>query len=413
MKDSEIFALALNSVRHRSLRSWLAILGIVIGVASVVVFISISMGMNAQVEENLGGLGGNLISISAGGMKAGSMFSFGGGGPPGGGMGAGVTAAEETDELTFRQAAMLEDVDGVLAVDARLSQRAEITYKNKNSSMTVVGSDPDVFEQTIGAELESGRFLETGDMNAAVLGNSVQERVFDGEEMLGRQIKINGESFRVVGILESAGMSVTNPDSNIFISINAAQNLFDEEKNADTIIVAAEEDADPQEVADAIEVKLRSVRRVSENEQDFTVNTASSITSTISSITDTLGMFLVGIASISLIVGGVGVSNAMFTSVLEQTRYIGVLKALGAKNKEVIKLFLFESIIIGLAGGMIGVLLSIFSSQIIQALGMPSKMNIELILMATGFSIVIGAISGLFPARRASAVLPVESLRYE
>ena len=415
MKDGEILSLALNSVRHRNLRSWLAILGIVIGVASVVIFISISMGMNSQVEENLGGLGGNLISISAGGMRAGSMFSFGGGAPGGGGPGAGVTAStsSSSSELTFRQAEKLWEVEGVEAVDARLSQSAKITYKDKQSSMTVVGSDPDVFEQTIGTELSSGRMLEPGDRGAVVLGNSVQERVFDGEEMLGRQIKIDGESFKVVGILESAGMSVTNPDNSIFMSIDAAKDLFDETKTVNSIIVAADENYEPQDVADALEVELRDIRRVSEKEQDFSVTTASSITSTVSSITDTLGMFLVGIASISLIVGGVGVSNAMFTSVLEQTRYIGVLKSLGTKNIEVIKLFLFESVIIGFAGGMIGIVLSLFASQIIVMLGLPSKMTIEVILMATAFSIVIGAISGFFPARQASAVLPVESLRYE
>ena len=412
MKNDEILALALNSVRHRNLRSWLAILGIVIGVASVVIFISISMGMNAQVEENLGGLGGNLISISAGGARAGSMFSFGGGGPPGGGAGV-MAQSSDTSELTFRQAEELWEVEGVLAVDARLSQRVDITYKDKQSSMTVVGSEPAVFAQTIGTELESGRMLETGDRGAVVLGNSVQERVFDGEDMLGRQIKIDGKQFKVVGILESAGMSVTNPDNSLFISIDAAKDLFDEKKVVSSIVVAANESYEPQDVADSIEVELRDIRRVSQKEQDFTVTTASSITSTVSSITDTLGMFLVGIASISLIVGGVGVANAMFTSVLEQTRYIGVLKSLGTKNNEVIKLFLFESVIIGFAGGMIGIILSLFASQIIVMLGLPSKMTVEVILLATGFSIVTGAISGFFPARQASKVLPVESLRYE
>ncbi len=412
MKNNEILALALNSVRHRNLRSWLAILGIVIGVASVVIFISISMGMNAQVEENLGGLGGNLISISAGGARAGSMFSFGGGGPPGGGAGV-MAQSSDTSELTFRQAEELWDVEGVLAVDARLSERVDVTYKDKQSSMTVVGTDPEVFEQTIGTELESGRMLEPGDRGAVVLGNFVQERVFDGEDMLGRQIKIDGKQFKVVGILESAGMSVTNPDNSLFISIDAAKDLFNEKKVVSSVVVAANESYEPRDVADSIEVELRDIRRVSEKDQDFTVTTASSITSTVSSITDTLGMFLVGIASISLIVGGVGVANAMFTSVLEQTRYIGVLKSLGTKNNEVIKLFLFESVIIGFAGGMIGIVLSLFASQIIVMLGLPSKMTVEVILLATGFSIVIGAISGFFPARQASKVLPVESLRYE
>lgn len=297
MKDNEILALALNSVRHRNLRSWLAILGIVIGVASVVIFISISMGMNAQVEENLGGLGGNLISISAGGARAGSMFAFGGGGPPGGGAGV-MAQTSDTDELTFRQAEKIWEVEGVKAVDARLSERVDVTYKDKKSSMSVVGTDPDVFEQTIGTELESGRMLEPADRGAVVLGNSVQERVFDGEDMLGRQIKIDGQSFKVVGILKSAGMSVTNPDNSLFISIDMAKDLFDEKKVVNSIVVAADENYEPQDVADSIEIELRDIRRVSEKEQDFTVTTASSITSTISSITDTLGMLLVGIASI-------------------------------------------------------------------------------------------------------------------
>ncbi|PIT84355.1 hypothetical protein COU37_03740 [Candidatus Micrarchaeota archaeon CG10_big_fil_rev_8_21_14_0_10_45_29] len=409
MKDKEILRLSLVSIRHRSLRSWLAVIGIVIGVASIISLVSISTGMKEQISQNLSGLGANLITVSSGGGQATRMGGGFGAGPPGS---RSESSSSDAAPLTFNQASLLRDIEGVKLIDARLSKQANITYKNKESKSTVIGTSGTEFEAFTGVKILDGRALEAADSYSAVIGYSLQSRTFN-DSMVSRQIKINKVSFKVVGVLNQSGNSFGGTDSSIYIPISTAKDLFDEYDDADSVVVMAADGYDPEAIATSITEKLLEVRRVSEKNKDFSVTSAASMSSAISSVSDTLGIFLGGIASISLLVGGIGVANAMFTSALEQTKYIGLLKALGTRKNEILKLFLFESCIIGFVGGGIGVILSFFASALLMQFGLPSAITLDLVLLGAGFSIAIGALAGIIPARNAASTDPIVSLRYE
>lgn len=408
MNDTELAELAFNSLRYRSLRSWLAILGIVIAVASIISLISISVGMNDQITKSLSGTGANLITITPGGQKAGEM-GFGGGPPPSAGP---QTGSISSSKITFAQAQSLAIIPGVKAVDAEISSREETRYRNKNSSVTVIGLNPSAFPESVGTAISSGRALGTSDMVSAVLGSSVASETFN-ESMLNKQITIGGTVFHVIGILNASGSTFSGPDRNIYIPLEEAKKLFNQTKDVSSVVVIAADGNNTEAVAGNVTAALRLLHRVTQTTQDFTVTTASSLQSTISSVTDTLALFLGGVASISLIVGGIGVANAMFTSVLEQTKYIGLLKALGSRSGAVLKLFLFEACMVGFVGGAIGVALSFVGSAILEIYGLPSRISPELALLGLGFSIFVGAISGVLPARNAASVAPVEALKYE
>jgi len=412
MNDLELVELAVNSLRHRSLRSWLAILGIVIGVASIISLISISVGLNENIQTNLGGLGANIITISSGAQRAAREFAAPGFGPEGGSPGFGGQGGSSGSAITFYEADALRRIPGVAKVDARLQKSVRVAYRDRNMSMTVIGTDPSAFPDSTGTIIAQGRTLGTGDLSSAVLGYSVQAETFN-ESMINKQIWINGTPFRVVGVLNQSGSTFSGPDRSIFISQRAAKKLFSQNENTSSVIVITASGYGPDTVAANITSTLQILHHVTADTQDFTVTTASSLQSTLTSITSTLALFLGAIASISLVVGGIGVANAMFTSVLEQTKFIGLLKSLGARNRTVTKLFVYESGIMGFVGGVLGITLSFFGSAIVESFGLPSKITVDLILLGLGFSIILGIAAGFIPARNAASVEPVEALRYE
>ncbi len=414
MKVLDTATLAINALQHRNLRSWLAILGIIVGVASIVSLISISFGMSAQISSRLNTLGSNIITISPGGQGAG-RFGIGGFAPPAaeqrgtpGGAFSRVNA-----QITFQEANTLRSLPGVEALDAEVQSRARVEYKDKNTSLSITGSEPQAFTATVGVDTLYGRPLSINDQYSAVLGYSVANSTFNDLEMVNKQIKIDNVSFKVVGILASTGASFGGTDSRIFIPQKIAQTMFNQTTAVSQIVVAVAQDHDTDTVAAEIEDALLSLHHVTKDQEDFTVQTATTLESTIASVTETLSIFLGGIASISLIVGGIGVANTMFMSVLEQTKYIGLLKALGMRNRNVLALFLFEAGIIGLVGGVFGVALSLGVSALLDNLGVPSLITVDLMLLGLGFSVLVGLVSGIVPARNAASLQPIDALRYE
>ncbi len=413
MKLLDTATLALNTLQHRNLRSWLAILGIVIGVASIISLISISFGMSSQINSRMQGLGANIITISPGGQQAG-RFALGGFGAAGGGpRPEGFGGNEGSNQITFQEADDLRQLPGVQYLDARVQGRGTVTYKDKNASLTVVGSEPQAFKDTVGVDVLYGRPLSISDRYSAVVGYSVANATFNDFDLLNKQVKINNVTFRVVGILASSGASFGGSDRSVYIPQKTAQELFNQTKTVSSIVVVAAADHDTDTVAAELEGELISLHQVTKTTEDFSIQTASTIESALTSVTNTLSIFLGGIASISLLVGGIGVANTMFMSVLEQTKYIGLLKALGTKNRDVLKLFMFEAGIIGLIGGVLGIALSIVVSSLLTDFGLPSSLTLDLVAGGLGFSVIVGLVSGLVPARNAASLEPIDALRYE
>jgi putative ABC transport system permease protein len=301
----------------------------------------------------------------------------------------------------------------------------------ENISLQVYGVDPIASKEISTVEVESGRNLAAGDTNVVVIGNRVANQMFKKPLTINSQIIVNGKTFRVVGILEKTGGMVGGLiyDNAIFMTTTMARSILTNiGSNEFSVIQFKVEDLQKlDDIVKEVERRLMLSRHVTEDTKDFTIITAKSVQETISNVLNTLNMFLGGIAAISLLVGAIGIANTMYMSVMERTRQIGTLKALGATNLEIMKMFLIESSLIGLVGGLIGIFLGFIASGIISELGIRfigigvpgargasiTVITPELVLFALAFSVFIGAVSGLMPARKAAQLQPVEALRYE
>jgi putative ABC transport system permease protein len=421
MKFGDIARFSLSNLMHRGLRSWLTIFGIVIGVAAVVAIISVGAGTQQVISSQLGGLGANIITISPGSSRA-----FGFGGPEGEVQRATTT---KTQNLTTKDVQIIKTVPGVQYVDGIVSGRVGVTYLAQNTSLSVEGVDPLTWEEMTTSQLASGRYLNQGDQNAIVIGYSVANNVFKQPLLINTQINVGGSPFKIVGILQQSG-GFGGTDNQIIMPVDQAWNIVSSTlvNQFSSIQVQVTDATLVNATSTAIDQRLMVERHVSTSTKDYSISSSQSLQSTISSVTNTLDLFLTGIAAISLLVGAIGIANTMFMSVMERTRQIGVLKALGTTNLEVTLLYLTESSIMGLIGGLLGIFLGFIASGTVSEIGVRiigtvgrggagigtlTAISPDLILFAIGFSVLIGALSGLLPARRAAALQPVEALRYE
>jgi putative ABC transport system permease protein len=391
---------SLTNMTQRKARTLLTLLGIVIGVAVIVAMVSIGDGMQASIQKQLDKMGGDKISIF----------------PPGG-FSPQLGAPREFSPFRERELLEIQRVTGVKSAVPHFWKGVTLEYRNEKKEVMVMADSDDGIElwrKTGFYELEKGRFYRSSETGVAMLGYKAATSLFDREIGIGSEVTINSERFRVIGILKETGDKVG--DEGVYVPIVVARNLFNTPNEITAIFVVAENEKIVDSVATRIEDLLEKLR----GGKDFEILTTKELAEQISKITTIITFVLGGIASVSIIVGGVIVMNTMLMSVLERTREIGIMKAAGANNQVVLTIFLVESALVGFLGGVAGIALGTVISKVIELVGRAylgaSFMTLitkELVIGALVFSVLIGSVSGIYPAWRASKLEPVEALRYE
>lgn len=437
MKFADIFRLSLNGLTHRGLRSWLTILGIIVGVAAVIAMLSIGAGMSQSMESQMSNFGADVLTVSVGRVRAtGPESGFEGRFQPGQGS-PGTFQGQTTQSTTTTETSTLTDIDllaistaqGVESATGIISYRATVQYLAQTVTVSIEGVEPSAWNSMTTSNIAQGRFLESGETTSVLVGNGVANGMFEYNLTVDTQIRIRSKTFTIVGILQESGTgSFGGDDRTIFMTIQAAREIVtDIDSNEYSSIQVKVTDTNMiDQTIENVEQVLYASRMVTADTADFTVTSPTSMLETIQSTMATLTFFLTGIAAISLLVGAIGIANTMFMSVMERTRLIGILKSIGTRNSEIMKMFIAESGIIGLMGGLLGIFLGFIVVGIISSVGfnimgmgrMGTNTSVaivtpELILFALLFSTIIGIISGLIPARKAANLQVVEAMRSE
>src|SRR3989344_3487933 len=387
---------AVNNILHRKIRSWVTVLGIIIGVAAIIALISVSQGLKGSIEEQFSTFGAGRILISAKGFQ---------------GPGSASSGLTEKDVDTVKRLSEFKYVTPTLFTTA------EIKYSNEVKFTGVQGLPAEDYSkafQDVGIEVEEGRNIRTGEKKVALIGYRVANEMFDKEVRLKSKLEINGEEFRVVGIMKEIGNA--QDDNSINIPLDAYRDAFNEPDHVDIIIAQAKEGVNIPETQKKLERELKKAR----DDENYQVLTAEQIAQQINNILGVVQIVLIGIAAISLVVGGIGIMNSMYTSVLERTKEIGIMKSIGAQNKNILTIFLIESGLLGLVGGLFGVAIGIGIGQIVTLAAkqggygfLKVPISPTIILFGLGFAFIVGMASGTLPAVKASRLNPVDALRNE
>ena len=395
-------ALSANKVR-----SSLTILGIVIGISSVIALVSIGQGATKSIQASIQSIGSNLLVITPGAQRSPGGFGASGG-------------RGNAKTLTLDDATAIATVANVSAVASEVAGRYQVTAQGTNTNTTVTGVSED-YPIIRNVQVADGRFVNDSDSNSltkvAVLGpTTAGDLVTAGTEPVGQTIRINGIQFKIIGVtVAKGGSGFTNADDAIYIPLKAAQRFLSGNNYLTTIDVqAASADVTTQVLNDATQLLLDRHHISDPTAADFSILNQADILASASTITTTLTYLLGAIAGISLLVGGIGIMNMMLTTVTERTREIGLRKAIGAKRADISRQFLIEAIALTVIGGVLGILLGSAISFGVTATGLVStSVSLSSIALAFGVSAGIGIIFGWYPARRAASLNPIEALRYE
>ncbi len=395
---------ALEAIKTNKLRSILTTLGIIIGVTTVIAVISVITGLKQQVATSFSSLGANVLYVQK------YPWVMGGGGID-------WWKIRQRKDIGMEEYLALKEYGSSFKyVSPQNSSRYDIIRGDKRANGVSVDGTTQDYPEIMNQHVKLGRFLSDDDIqyrrDVCVLGDDVASTLFADENPIGQNVRIGGRLFTVIGLLEELGEMMGQSMDNVAIIPYTTMTKFTGRRRSLTITVLAE---DEEETTQEIRWILRRIRKVKEGEEDdFSINSAGALTQQFNQLTRAMFIIMVGIAGISLVVGGIGIMNIMLVSVTERTREIGVRKAIGAKSSEILGQFLLESIMICLVGGLIGVFFGFSITKLISLAGkIPFGMPFWSILLGFGFSFFTGVFFGFYPARKASSLSPVEALRYE
>lgn len=407
MELRELISSSFEALGLNKTRTALATLGIIIGIAAVITLISLGQASQKAVEDQIQSLGSNLLTVISGSFRPGDFRSTSG----------------TSNTLTLDDAKAIVSsgkVSGVKNVSAEIQRREAVSAGRKSTNTSVTGILP-AYKEIRNVNLESGGFITESDNSAlakvAVLGPTTASNLFGDASPIGKSIRINKIAFTVIGVMTSKGGGGLggNQDDMILIPLSTAQKQLFGVTYVGSISVEVADAKQMDAVRDEVGYLLLSRHKISDPANaDFTIFSQADVLSTVSQVTGTFTALLSGIAAISLLVGGIGIMNIMLVTVVERTREIGLRKALGATKKAVVSQFLIESVILTIAGGLIGMILGMTLSFLISKLiNLPFVLNFESIALAIGVSGGIGILFGWYPARKAANLQPIEALRYE
>jgi len=401
----ESIAIALRALLANKLRSILTMLGIIIGVGAVISMVSIGMGVKEKVQNSIASLGSNMLIVTPGAASSQGVRSA---------SGSSITLSLEDAEY------IKKTVQGIDYVAPSVSKQYQIIAGNQNWTTTVYGITPEymaIKSLTVG----SGSFVSQQDINSrnrvAVLGATVAENLFGEMNPTGENVRINNTPYLVVGVLDSKGQSSMGQDQDdiVLVPLTTAQERLVGITYLNSISIQVTKMEGMDQAQEQITSLLRQRHKISgTKEDDFTVRNLTSIMAMMTETTGTITLLLGSIGAISLLVGGIGIMNIMMVSVTERTREIGIRKALGATYRDIMLQFLIESVVIGVLGGVFGIFLGIVAAFAISTFGgLNTVISAVSILVPFGFSIAVGLFFGIYPARKAALLDPIEALRYE
>ena len=408
MLYAEVIRVALGALRANKLRSLLTMLGIVIGVGAVIAMDGIGRGAQSAIKARITSLGTTLLTVNPGQVRG-----FGG-----------VASEADRARLTMADAQALEDNGGTLitAVQPEMNRQLQVQYNTRNTSTQILGTTSN-YPQVRKYELAAGRMFtsqeDAGKQRLAVLGPAVLTNlgIENPDAIIGESIRVRGIQFTVVGVLKSKGQTTPfqNPDDQVLIPLNTARfRVIGSDRIRSISVLAPSEEKIPETMAEVQKILRREHRLPREREDDFQIRNQADFLTTAAETSAVFGSLLAGIASVSLIVGGIGIMNIMLVSVTERTREIGVRKALGATSKNILFQFLIEAVVLCILGGAIGVALGGGGALLLSKVAnFNTEISSQSVILAFAFSAAVGVIFGVWPARRAAKLDPIMALRYE
>lgn len=400
----ESFLMAWASLIANKMRSILTMLGIIIGVAAVIALVSIGNGVKQDIQNSISSLGSNLLMVMPGAPRT-----------------PGVRPSQGSmKSLKVSDYQAISKLDGVKAASPYTANSYVSIYQSKNWTTTVSGVSSN-FQDVNNWTMAEGRFISSKNVEnrerVAVVGQTVVKNLFAGEDPVGKEIRVKNIPFRVIGVLNSKGNGTMGNDQDdvIFIPYTTAMERVEGVDYLRMVYVVANDDNGIDRLQSDIENLLRVRHSIKDtNLDDFNIQNMKSIMETMEQTTGTLTLFLGAVAAISLVVGGIGIMNIMLVSVTERTREIGIRKALGATYFVIVTQFLIEAVVISLMGGLIGIALGIGASKLIGlASGMSTVISVPTIVLSFAFSMAIGLVFGIYPARKAAKLNPIDALHYE